>query len=72
MNTEDPTLNVNLLLEHMKICVDLTKKNAQHYNDREITVNLTDTQRLYLDLMKGEMCPAENMIREIRDVKDDD
>lgn len=71
MNTKDPTLNINLLLEQMKICVDLTQKNAQHYNDREITVNLTDTQRLYLDLMKGEMSPAENMIREIRDVKDD-
>lgn len=71
MNTKDPTLNVNLLLEQMKGCIDLTQQNAQHYNDREITTNLADVQKRYVNLMKDEMHPSENMIRELRDVQNE-
>ncbi|MCW7552112.1 hypothetical protein NX722_05525 [Endozoicomonas gorgoniicola] len=69
MNTKDPTLNVNLLLEQMTGCIDLTQQNAQHYNDREITANLADVQKRYVNLMKNEMYPSENSIRVVLDAE---
>lgn len=70
MNTKDPTLNVNLLLEQMKCCIDLTQQNAQHYNDREITANLTDVQKRYINLIRDEMHPSEQSMRIVMDVEE--
>ena len=69
MNTNDPTLNVNLLLEQMKVCINLTQQNAQHYNDREITANLADVQKRYLNLMRDVMHPSEQAIRVVLDAE---
>lgn len=71
MSTNDPTMNMNLLLEQIEGSVDLTEKNARHMNDREIATCMVGVQRRFLKLMKKEMHPSESSIRVLKDVKDD-
>lgn len=71
MSTNDPTLNVNLLLEQIEGSVDLTEKNARHMNDREVTTGLACIQKRFLTLIKKEFHPSESSIRVLKDTKDD-
>ena len=70
MSTNDPTLNVNLLLEQIEGSIDLTEKNARHMNDREITTGLACVQKRFLTLMKKEIHPSESSMRVLKDAED--
>lgn len=70
MNTNDPTLNVNLLLEELEDTVELTAKNARHMNDREVASGLVGVQKRFVMLMKKEIQPSAMSIRILKDEED--
>lgn len=72
MNTKDPTLNMNLLLEQIEGSVDVSEKNARHMNDREIAAGMARVQKRFLKLMRKEIQPSESSIRVLKDIDEDE